>query len=182
MTTAPDIFRGVLISLAALLVGIVLAGAYQAWRDRYLPVPKRLPLPLVLTFLAGYVLLLCQLVVDRWVQLGNEVTPSAWVAMLAVLVNAVAMLGLVIHSRPGPDLAERHARFHRTVELFRESLSYLDTLNQMNWEKQHKDGELPHTRYVDSLVHLDDAELEQLLRVVSEKRGKKGHLSLERAG
>lgn len=170
--TSPDLFRAALISLSALLAGIVIFGAYAAWRDRYLPVPRRAPIATVLMFVAGYLLLLAQLMMERWMSLGTQITPSAWTALSAVMMNVVAMLMLVRSALPGPDLAERHEQFRRTVKLFRESLGYLDTLNQMNWEAQHKGETLPHTRYVDSLVYLSDAELEELLARANSRRAR----------
>jgi hypothetical protein len=168
----PDLFRTILISFAALLIGVVLFGAYAAWRDRFLPVPRRAPIATVLLFVAGYVLLLAQLMIERWMNLGERIGPAAWMALTAVTLNVIAMLLLVKSAQPGPGLAKRHAQFRRTVQLFRESLSYLDTLNQMNWEAHHADGELPHSRYVDGLLYLSDEELEQLLLSVREKRGR----------
>jgi hypothetical protein len=99
---APDIFRSVLISLAALLIGTVTVGAYTAWRDRLVPVPRRAPFSVVLLFVTGYVLLLVQLVVDRWLNLGDSVGPGAILAMLALALNAVAMILLVRSSQPDP--------------------------------------------------------------------------------
>jgi hypothetical protein len=168
----PDLFRTILISLAALLVGVVLFGAYAAWRDRYLPVPRRAPIVTVLLFIAGYVLLLAQLVMERWMNLGEQIGPAAWTALTAVTLNVIAMMMLVRSAQPGPALAERHAQFRRTVQLFRESLSLLDVLNQMNWEEHHNGAALPHTRYADRLIHLSDEELERLLEQVQKKRVK----------
>lgn len=168
--TSPDLFRAALISLSALLIGVVLFGAYAAWRDRYLPVPRRAPIVTILMFVAGYVLLLAQLIMERWINLGEQIGPAAWTALAAVTLNVVAMAMLVRSALPGPDMAERHAQLRRTVHLFRESLGLLDTLNQMNWEEQHHAGELPHTRYVDSLVYLSDAELEEVLSLANSRR------------
>ena len=125
----------------------------------------------VLLFISGYILLLVQLIMERWMNLGEHVGPAAWTALAAVVMNVVAVALLVRNSQPGPDMAKRHAQFRRTVQLFRESLSYLDTLNQMNWEaRHHDDSEPPHTRYADSLLHLSDEELERLLRQVQARR------------
>lgn len=170
--TSPDLFRTILISLSALLVGIVLFGAYAAWRDRYLPVPRRAPLATVLLFVAGYVLLLMQSMMERWMNLGEQIGPAAWVALAAVTLNVLAMFMLVRSAQPGPGMAERHAQFQRTLQLFRESLSLLDTMNQMNWEGQHPGAELPRSRYTDSLLRLSDKELEHLLVQVQKKRSR----------
>lgn len=97
---APDLFRTVMVSLAALLIGTVVFGAFTAWRDRALPVPRRAPLHAIIVFALGYVLLLVQLVVGRLENLGRDIGPAAILAMLALLMNAVAMLMLVRSAQP----------------------------------------------------------------------------------
>lgn len=92
----PDLFRAVLISLAALLIGVTGFGSYAAWRDRYLPpVPKRLPIMAVFLFVAGYILLLVQLAVERWVRLGEGIGAGAWISLAALACEIVAMFLLV---------------------------------------------------------------------------------------
>ncbi len=168
--TTPDLFRALMISLSALLVGVVLFGGYAAWRDRYLPVPRRAPIIIVLLFIAGYILLLGEVIVERWLNLGEQIGTSAWLALIAVTMNVIAVGLLVCSSQPGPDMAERRAEFRRTVSLFRKALSDLDVLNQMNWEKSNGHGDPPHSRYADTLVTLSDENLEQLLVAVQERR------------
>jgi drug/metabolite transporter (DMT)-like permease len=97
---APDLFRAVMISLAALLIGTVVFGAYMAWRDRFMPVPRRAPFAAVLVFVAGYVLLLVLLIVDRWNNLGKSMSPGAVIAMLALALNVVSMVMLVRSTLP----------------------------------------------------------------------------------
>lgn len=108
--TAPDLFRAVMISLAALLISTVLFGTYTAWRDRYTPVPRRAPFASVVTFVIGYVLLLAELMVARWENLGSGINPSAIVAMIALVLNVVAMVMLVRSAQPpsAPTRKRRH--------------------------------------------------------------------------
>jgi hypothetical protein len=151
-------------------VGVVLFGGYAAWRDRFLPVPRRAPIVIVLLFIAGYILLLGEVIVERWLNLGERIDMSAWLALAAVTMNVVAVGMLVRSSQPGPGMAERQAEFRRTVALFRKALSDLDVLNQMNWERCNGNGEPPHSRYADTLTELSDENLEQLLTAVQARR------------
>jgi hypothetical protein len=102
--TTPDLFRAVLISLAALLIGVTAFGSYAAWRDRYLPpIPKRLPLLAVFLFVAGYILLLVQVAVERWQRLGESIGVGAWVSLAALAFEIVAMF-LLIRSSSVPRI------------------------------------------------------------------------------
>ena len=102
--TTPDFFRAVLISLAALLIGVTAFGSYSAWRDRYLPpVPKRLPVLSVFLFVSGYILLLVQLAVERWQRLGEGIGLGAWISLAALLFEIVAMF-LLIRSSSVPRI------------------------------------------------------------------------------
>lgn len=166
--TVPDLFRSVMISLAALLIGTVLVGAYTAWRDRHMPVPRRAPIVAVFLFVAGYISLLLELVVDRWVKLGESMDPSSWVAMVALTLNTVAMIVMVRNAKPGPALAERYREHRETVKRFREAMGYLQTLNVLNWRQQHGDGHVPSSRYSDKLLTLSDDELSRLIDLVKD--------------
>lgn len=105
--TAPDLFRAVLISLATLLIGVTSFGAYSAWRDRYMPaVPERLPLGAVFLFVVGYVLLLLLVVVERWARLGERIGVGAWVSLVALCFELVAMV-LLVRSSSVPRIPPR---------------------------------------------------------------------------
>ena len=97
--TYPDLFRAVLISLSAFLFGLVLFGAFQAWRDRYEPPPRRLPLAAVLIFLVGYLSLLVQVAYGRWINLGEpRLTAASLGAFVALMINVVA-IGVIVYYR-----------------------------------------------------------------------------------
>lgn len=161
-----DFFRGVLISLAALVSGAVAAGAWQAWRQRDLPLVPRMPAHVLLLFVLGYVALLAYLVIERWDSLGTgSLSAGAYFALFALVVNLAALVAIVHH---GNMDAQGHVRliereYGIAVNDFKRALRLLYRLNLAHWKMSHPESPAPMSRYQDELPELPDAELDALI-------------------
>ena len=158
-----DLMRGVIVSLASLLFGVILFGTVTAYRQRYLPVPpKRAPFWAVGSFSFGYLLLLAHLVVERWAAIGQPITMMTHLSLVALVVN-IAAVGIMVRFSRSPELTPWDMRW------FLRRLMWLDT---KHWMQSHPSNHPPPmTRHLDALVDLPDDELEREIQAATKEMG-----------
>jgi branched-subunit amino acid ABC-type transport system permease component len=166
---SPDFIRGLMISLCALVLGALVAGTWQAWRQRYVPVQKRMPVEVVVLFAVGYGLLIMQVAVERWFNLGSPtISIMTITGFFALLVNFVALVLAVrtreVEFRRYPLLNEAADEHREAVKEFRHALATLYRLNMTHWQSLHPGKRPPEpVRYQDELLRLDEEALGDLL-------------------
>lgn len=102
---AADIVRHVLVSLVALIVGMVVFGAWQAWRDKNIPIPRKMPPPVTTLFVVGYIGLLIAAAWSRVEHLGEgKLSAGAYLTLLALFCNVIA-IALSLYYRRNMDTA-----------------------------------------------------------------------------
>lgn len=105
-----NVVRQALISLCVLIMSMVIFSVHQTWRDRKEPLPARkTPASVILMFICGYVALLGLAAYRSYELLDTyQLSPGAYLTVVALFVNAVSMAMLVYYRRDEgtPSIAE----------------------------------------------------------------------------